>query len=65
MKYYILSFILIITSIPLQIIVHKILTANFEWLDTDGYGMCLFLSQLIFLFAQVFFAIKLFEKAEG
>ena len=53
MKNYILSFILIITSMPLQIIIHRILTINFEWLNTTGYGMCLFFSQIIIFIVQV------------
>ena len=64
MKNYILSFILIITSIPLQIIIHRILTVNFEWLNTDGYGECLLLWQIIFLFVQVAFAAILFYKEQ-
>jgi len=62
MKNYILSFILIITAIPLQIIMHRILTVNFEWLITDGYGLCLYLSQIIFLSTQLACAVILATK---
>ena len=64
MKNYILSFILIITSIPLQIIIHRILTVNFEWLNTDGYGECLLLWQIIIFIVQVYCAVKLFCKEQ-
>jgi len=62
MKNYILSFILIITSMPLQIIIHRILIVNFEWLNTVGYGLCLYLSQIIFLSTQLACAVILATK---
>jgi hypothetical protein len=55
MKNYIIGSILFITSLPLQMIMHRVLTVNFEWLNGTGYGLFLFLSQMIFCFVQFSF----------